>query len=325
MSSALPQLPERLVSRLREIVPADRLDAVLQSYGVVKPLCLRVNTLLASTTAVIDELRGCGITAEPMAEFEDVLSCAAETRAALVRSSAVTEGRVYLQNPASLLPVLALDVQPGQRVLDLAAAPGGKTLHIAALLQNQGQVTAVESSRPRFFRLKAQLERYGASCVTPQLTDGRRIGGLYPDSFDRVLLDAPCSGEALLGGASDENDDEQPNWSLAKIRRCAGKQLPLLQSAADACAPGGVVVYCTCTTAPEENEAVLDAFLATNGHEFEVEAINSNAVAPQVWMSGLQSWAKQSFHQSVSHAIRILPSAIFNAFFYARFRKRLEL
>lgn len=320
-----PDLPARFVERLRLIVPPERVASVLASYSMRKPLFLRVNTLRATRDEVSAELEAEGIASEPFVALEEVLQCESEFRDRLVRSASVSAGRAYLQNPSSLLPVWALDVCPGQRVLDLAAAPGGKTLHLAAMMQDQGELTAVEFSRPRYYRLKAQVERFGVTCVSAVLGDGRRFGGQEPDAYDRVLLDAPCSGEALLGHSGEEEADERPNWSLQKISRCAAKQVQLLRSAADACKPGGMVVYCTCTTAPEENEAVLSLMMAELGHEFEIEPLRLPAIASVNRLSGLTVWQGEQFADGVELAERILPNGIFNAFFLAKLRKRLEI
>jgi NOL1/NOP2/sun family putative RNA methylase len=324
--SAFPQqpsaLPQRFVKRLHSIIPADSIDAVLSSYSIPKPVHIRINTLRATDASVRDELCRLGVTPEPISDMAGVFTVDAGARYTLVRSPAFSEGRIYIQNLSSLLPVLALDVQPGQRVLDLAAAPGGKTLHIADRLRNQGTLMAVESSRPRYYKLCAQIERYGATCVTPVHADGRRIGGREPDTFDRVLLDAPCSGEALLGAITADHDEERPNWSLAKIRRCAAKQLDLLRSAGDACAPGGLLVYCTCTTAPEENEGVVASFLADYGHEFDIEPIVLPASIDAAKMPGLSSWDGQDFPPALELCVRIVPSAVLSGFFLTRLRKR---
>lgn len=324
MSSDSRALPERFIERLRCIMPADAIDEVLSSYSKPKPVHIRINALRATNVSVLEELRGLGIIPEPVTGLAGVFSVEAADRAKLVRSSAFNEGRIYIQNLSSLLPVLTLDVQPGQRVLDLAAAPGGKTLHIADLLHNQGMLKAVESSRPRYYRLCAQVERYGATCVRPLHADGRRIGGREPDSYDRVILDAPCSGEALLAANADD-DEERPNWSLAKIRRCAAKQLELLRSAGDACVPGGLLVYCTCTTAPEENEGVVSAFLSEYGHEFDLEAIDLSAIIGPAILPGMRSWEGLEYHPALQQSVRVKPDEVFSAFFVTRLRKRTEV
>ena len=137
-----------------------------------------------------------------------------------------------------MIAAVALDPQPGETILDLAAAPGGKTLHIAAMMGGQGRITAVEPVRERFFKLKANCERGGAADIVQLvLKDGATIGRTSANTFDRVLLDAPCSSAACLR-------PDQPQtwkyWSEKKIQDCARKQKSLLRSAIDATRPGGI-------------------------------------------------------------------------------------
>lgn len=311
-------LPDRFRARLAEIVPAARLAGVLASFGAAKRATLRVNTLRAAEADVLAELAALGVTTERVVGLSHVHRVAPAAHGMLVRSAAFTSGRLYVQNIASLLAAPALEPAPGMAVLDLCAAPGGKTLHLAALMNNVGTLSAVESSRPRFFRLQHTLRLHGVTCARTYLKDGRGIGRLCPAQFDRVLVDAPCSGEAQLRAGG---PDDLPNWSPRKIAQCAGKQRALLAAAVAACKPGGVVLYCTCSTAPEENEAVLADTLARFADEIVVEPVVLPEVAAPAAVPALPAWRGREFPQALAAAVRILPDDWFDAFFLCRLRK----
>jgi 16S rRNA C967 or C1407 C5-methylase (RsmB/RsmF family)/NOL1/NOP2/fmu family ribosome biogenesis protein len=169
-------------------------------------------------------------------------------------------GLCYVQEPSALAVGEALDLRPGQRVLDLAAAPGGKTTLVAGRLGDRGLVVANELQRGRVQALADNLDRWGswrtvlASETVARLAD--RLGG----TFDRVLLDAPCSGEGLFR----RNPAAAAQWRPGHVRGNAERQRGLLADAARLVRPGGVLVYSTCTFAPEENEQQVAGFLATH-------------------------------------------------------------
>lgn len=182
-----------------------------------------------------------------------------DARATLTHSAPFQDGTITLQSLSSQWAVWLLDPQPGEEVLDLAAAPGGKTALIAAAIANRGRIAAVEAVKPRYFKLRAELARLGVTCAQTYLADGRTIGHKTPQRFARVLLDAPCSSEARIRFAEPET---WQHWKPRKVREAARKQLALLRAAWQALAPGGTLVYSTCSYAPEENEWVVAQLLA---------------------------------------------------------------
>ena len=157
--------------------------------------------------------------------------------------------------------------QPGERVLDLCAAPGSKTGQIAAVMQDAGEIVAVEKVRDRFFRLRANVAGQGATCVCARLGSGTAVAHTDPEAFDRVLLDAPCSTE---GRFQTNVPATTAYWSPRKIKEMRAKQGRLLYAAVQALRPGGTLVYSTCTFAPEENEGALAKMLKTFGDRVEV-------------------------------------------------------
>ena len=152
-----------------------------------------------------------------------------------------------------MLVARSLDPQPGERVLDLCAAPGGKTTHLAALMGDRGEIVAVERHAGRARALQRTCERMGASCVEVQTADAARF--VADDPFDRVLVDPPCSGLGTLQG----HPDLRWRMSPEAIERLACAQAAILEAACGALRPGGALVYATCTLSPAENEFRLAA------------------------------------------------------------------
>lgn len=226
----------------------------------------------------------------------------------------VTSGKVYIQNAASWLPVLALDPQPSESILDVCAAPGGKTSHIAAITGNQARITANDNSRPRLAKLRSNLERLG---VTAEYTlyDATMIARkLDGQQFDRILIDAPCSGEGLM----DINRDKDfTTWSVAHIKRLQQLQKRILIQAWQLLRPGGILVYSTCTMAPEEDEAVVDYLLRNQN---DVRIIPFDIDLPNR-VPAVTTWNGKQFSPAVKGCMRLQPSEQIEAFFVCKIAK----
>lgn len=176
------------------------------------------------------------------------------------------DGWLIPMDEAGAFPVLALDVQPGDRVLDACAGGGGKSALIAARLGVQGEVVALDISPRALRRLEAARTRLGLARVKPQLGDARRAGAEWRGQFPRVLLDAPCTGLGTIRRRPEIKWRRRPE----DLPRAASLQRELLAGVADAVAPGGLLVYSTCSLEPEETDAVTADFLATHP-SFQVE------------------------------------------------------
>lgn len=175
-------------------------------------------------------------------------------------------GAFYVQEPSASAPVSLLDVHEGEKILDLCAAPGGKSAQIAALLKHSGLLWSNEIVKSRAQILLSNLERMGvrsvvvSNCRPDVLCD--KLNGF----FDKVLVDAPCSGEGMFR----KNHDASDEWSREHVKACAERQLSILESAALAVKAGGIIVYSTCTFSREENEGVIGEFLRRH-NEFSVD------------------------------------------------------
>ena len=227
----------------------------------------------------------------------------------LTRSAMAQAGQIYIQNVSSWFAVSCLDPQPGEEVLDLAAAPGGKTIAMAARMQNQGRIGAVEPVKARFHRLRANVARCGVRIVDFYRRDGRGVGRAVPERFDRVLLDAPCSSEARMRWSDPES---YRHWSGRKVKEAQRKQKGLIRSAYAALKPGGRMVYCTCSFSPHENEAVVAGLLGRT--DAQLQPVPS---PPANHIPGLTSWRGRAMPDALAQTIRIVPDGVWHGFYVA--------
>ena len=310
-----PELPAEFSERLRQILGERSYAVALESFAADGPTTFRVNSLKQEPGALVVELKEAGFSPTPIPWKPDAFSVPASQRRELTETAACQQGRLYIQNLSSMLVPAVLDPQPEEEVLDLCAAPGSKTLQLAASMQNRGRIAAVESVRGRFFRLRANLERAGATNVDTYLRDGSEVWRQCGEMFDRVLVDAPCSSE---GRFSSSEPDFFASWNLKKIRQLQRRQKRLLFSAVQSLRPGGILVYSTCTFAPEENEIVIDGLLKRFDRAVEVERVDLPCPAVQ---EGIARWRGKPLNPEVAKAVRIVPDALMEGFFICRMRK----
>jgi NOL1/NOP2/sun family putative RNA methylase len=185
-------------------------------------------------------------------------------------------GLYYLQEPSAMLAAELLDPQPGEHILDLAAAPGGKATHLAALMQNTGLLVANEIHPRRAWDLAENLERCGVRNAAITNETPERLAKAFGGFFDGVLVDAPCSGEGMFR----KSEAARRAWSPALVEGCARRQAGILETAVRLVRPGGRLVYTTCTFNPLENEGVLDIFLETHAEYTLVDPPRQAGGAP---------------------------------------------
>jgi 16S rRNA (cytosine1407-C5)-methyltransferase len=275
---------------------------------------IRVNPLKADMKDTVGQLKELGWSGTP---FEWSKGCykVSDGLQAIRDSELAQSGAVYIQNAASWLPVIALDPQPGDHILDMCAAPGGKTSHIAALAHNEAYITANDNSRPRLAKLRSNLMRLGIKNVEYTLFDATQIvRKLEGRQFDKILLDAPCSGEGMM---TLDNDKDFATWSVAHIKRLQQLQKRIISQAWQLLKPGGTLVYSTCTMAPEENEAVIDYLLRHNEDAWvqQMKFNLTNRVAP------VMEWNGKQFNDQLKFAMRLIPSPEIEAFFVCKITK----
>ncbi|MDD3770272.1 MAG: RsmB/NOP family class I SAM-dependent RNA methyltransferase [Sulfuricurvum sp.] len=308
-------LPEAFTERLEKIVPHERFAAILKTFDAPKQVTFRVNTLKSTPSELEAELSQGGIAFERVEWMEGVYRIAPEDKLRLTQTEAFYGGRLYIQNLSSMIAPVLLAPRPEETVLDLAAAPGGKTLILAGMMQNTGWLSAVEPSRERFFRLCDNLKQQGVTNAHTYMTDGRSVGKKCPEMFERILLDAPCSSEARF-----KTYDEKSTsfWSVHKVKETSKLQRRLLLSAFDALKPGGKLLYSTCSFSPEENESPLQHLLERHGERLKTLPLIlpfDNVQKP------LERWGKEVYDERIQNAVRILPTDTIDGFFICLLEK----
>lgn len=300
-------IAEDLVQRYQSLINDP--NAFQAAIAQPLPTCVRVNPLKTTPEAVAKFLQSQGLSFEPLGWYSDAFRVHNWKKPGLTLPFAT--GWYNIQEEIALSAVQILNPQPGERVLDLCAAPGGKAVQIATRLRGTGMVVANEAQLSRLSSLRVMLDRMGLSNVIMTNYDGRSIP-LTNHSFDRVLVDAPCSGEGTLRKEKVSHKQHNSRYS----QKIASTQRQLLHRALKLVKPGGVVVYSTCTFAPEENEAVIDTVLRDRGW------LESAPIPELKAIAGLRHWEGQWFREDLVQAQRYFPH--FNntgGFFVARIRR----
>lgn len=256
MSEQLPQaFVERMAARLK-----DELPAFLRTYEA--PYCRGIRFQPGKEVAETWWPQGVGdaVPWEPLARY---LTPESDAGAVALHEA----GAWYLQEPSAMAPVAALAPQPGERVLDLCAAPGGKSTQIAARMGGRGLLVSNEPIPKRAAVLSRNVERMGVTNALVVSAYPQKLAEKWPGYFDAVLVDAPCSGEGMFR----RHPETREAWTPEAPAGCAKRQREILQAAAELVRPGGRLVYSTCTLNPLENEENVAWFLESHG-DFEAEA-----------------------------------------------------
>lgn len=229
-----------------------------------RPKGLRVNRLKAD----VEEFRKkAPFALKPIPWAEDGFFCPEEEKPG--KHPWHEAGVYYLQEPSAMVPASLLQAQPGERILDLCAAPGGKTTQIASAMAGEGILISNEIHPERAGILSQNVERLGIrNCIVTN-TDSETLAGRFPGYFDRILVDAPCSGEGMFR----KEPAASAEWSVENVKMCAARQASILDNAAEMLREGGMLVYSTCTFAPEENEGTIGNFLMRHP-DFHIEKVS---------------------------------------------------
>ena len=235
-------------------------ERIAQGYAAQRAVTLRANTLKTDAQTVRERLAAQGIETSPVSWYADAMIVRGAREDALTGLDLYERGEIYLQSLSSMIPPLLLGAQPEENVLDMAAAPGGKTTQIAALTGNQAMVTACEMNKIRAERLRYNVQRQGATRVTVMNIDSRNLDDLF--SFDRILLDAPCSGS---GTVQLGNPRSRGQFSKEFLARTTKQQEALLGKALRLLRPGCEMIYSTCSVLAQENEEIVSRVLRKTG------------------------------------------------------------
>jgi 16S rRNA (cytosine967-C5)-methyltransferase len=293
--------PVWLVRRWLKRFGLQRTLALCRANNVIPPTTLRVNTLRITRDRLIEVLAKEGLGAEPCRVSPQGLAL---TKGAPASSRAFSQGWYYVQDEAAQLVGLAVGPQPGERVLDACAAPGGKSIHLAELMGDRGEIVAADASEDRIPMIAENCRRLGVSSVHPVVADLSRTDvATSLGRFDRILVDAPCTALGVL------RRHPEAKWHKTEelIGRLVATQRAILDAVAPLLKPGGVLVYATCSTEREENEERVEAFLRTHAGwaAQDLRAALPPAATPLITPQGYLSTVGNSFNMDHFFAARL--------------------
>ncbi|MCQ1060440.1 16S rRNA (cytosine(1407)-C(5))-methyltransferase RsmF [Photobacterium sp. ZSDE20] len=267
-------IPDAFIEQIRQIMPEHlSMDEFIAICKTPLRRSIRVNTLKISVESFLERAadKGWTLTPVPWCDTGFWIEREDEESVSLGNTAEHMAGLFYIQEASSMMPVVALlkDNDKLDCVLDMASAPGSKTTQIACAMNNHGALVANELAASRIKVLHSNLQRCGVFNAALTHFDGCVFGSWAPESFDSILLDAPCSGE----GAIRKDDDAMANWSLQSVEDIAAVQRNLIISGFQALKPGGVMVYSTCTLNLSENQQVCNHLKETFGDAVEFEPL----------------------------------------------------
>lgn len=249
-------MPEFLEKMLEKQYGEEIKNKIIKGYKVKRKVTFRVNLLKSNTQEIEENLRKLNIEFEkiPWSKEAYIVSNIRENE--IQELEIYSQGKIYLQSLSSMLPPIILNPKEGTDILDMAAAPGGKTTELAALTNNKAHITACEMNNIRIEKLKYNVEKQGATCVYIMQKDSRQIDDFF--SFDQILLDAPCSGSGTL---SLEDKNIEKYFTLKLIEKSTKSQLALLRKAIKILKRGQEMVYSTCSILSQENEEIIEKIM----------------------------------------------------------------
>jgi NOL1/NOP2/sun family putative RNA methylase len=302
------QLPDEFREKMKRLLGAEY-DSFIESYDKERVQGLRVNPLKISREK-FDEISPFHLEKIPWAA-EGYYYQPAERPGKHPYHEA---GLYYIQEPSAMAVVELLDPKPGEKILDLCAAPGGKTTHIAGRMQGKGFLLSNEIHPARARILSQNVERLGIRNAVVSSEDSGNLSLRFPGFFDRIVVDAPCSGEGMFR----KDEAARLEWTPGHVIACADRQEEILSNAAVMLKPGGTIVYSTCTFSPEENEQVIERFLFTHP-DF---SIADRGTRPGLY-PGRPSWSKSGMEE-LEKTFRIWPDKSEGEGHYLAVLKRSE-
>ena len=296
-------IPEFLYHYLIEQYGENLTNIILEEYSQKRPVTLRANTLktnIKNIKAIFDNLH---ISYKEVSWYNDALIMENISEEQIKNLEIYQNGEIYLQSLSSMIPPLVLSPKEDENILDMAAAPGGKTTQMLALSQNKTFITACEKNKIRAERLQYNLNKQGANRVNVMIKDARQLDDFF--SFDKILLDAPCSGSGTI---SMFDKKLASTFTEDLVNRSSKVQADLLKKAIALLKPGHEMVYSTCSILAKENENILRKFIDLK--QIEILPIDVSKFTDAIFLP-----------TSVDGTLCICPSDLYEGFFVAKLRK----
>ena len=299
---SIPDIPMFLKEILEKQYEDEIIENIIQGYRAKRKTTFRVNTLKSNIEEIESILKEKKIEYEKVEWSKEVFVLKNICEREIKNLEIYQNGKIYLQSLSSMLPPIILQPEQGRDILDMAAAPGGKTTQIAAITNNQANITACEMNKIRAERLKYNIEKQGAN-VYVMTQDARKIDDLF--SFDQILLDAPCSGSGTINL---QDSKLQKNFTTQLIQKSVTSQVALLKKAINILKQGKEMIYSTCSILSCENEEVIYKILKEKKIEIvpiEFEGMNELPLLPV----------------KIEGTLCVCPNELYEGFFIAKIKK----
>ena len=294
-------IPNFLIDKLTIQYGEELTKKILDGYSKKRKVTLRVNTIKANIEEIKKALDKNNIKYTDVLWSKDALIIEQAREQEIMQLKIYEEGKIYLQSLSSMLPPIILEPKENEDILDMAAAPGGKTTQMAAMLNNNARITACEMNTIRAEKLKYNIEKQGASSVYVMVTNSRRIDDFF--AFDRILLDAPCSGSGTLYS---EGTKIEKTFTPKLIQKSVKAQTQLLRKAINILKPGSEMIYSTCSILQEENEDIVNNII--NSGKMEIIPIKIDGTIP-------------TLPTKIKGTLCVCPNEEYEGFFVAKLKK----
>lgn len=295
------EIPQFLYKMLETQYKKEELEKIIEGYKKQRLITLRINTIKSKEETIKKELTKAEIKYKEVKWNTQALIIENAREEEIKRLRIYEEGEIYLQSLSSMIPPIILEPKEGENILDMAAAPGGKTTQIAAITNNKAMITACEKNKIRAERLKYNLQKQGAKCVNVMIEDARKLDEFF--SFDKILLDAPCSGSGTENAKEEKFTEELIKRSQQTQEEMLTKALKLLKS-------GNEIIYSTCSILKQENEDIIQKVLSKT--KAEIVPIDESILKDIPLLS-----------VTIQGTICVCPTELFEGFYVAKIKKVL--
>ena len=299
----MEKIPDFLLEKLNEEYGKEYTNKIIDGFNKKRKVTIRVNTIKTNKADVEQELKRNNIEFKNSSFWDNAIIIENVVEEDIKKLEIYETGKIYMQSLSSMIPPLVLSPKENEDILDMTAAPGGKTTEIAALSNNKAHITACEMNKIRFDRLKYNIEKQGAKCVYAMQKDSRQIDDFF--SFDKILLDSPCSGSGTIY-INDINLEKYFTKNL--VEKSIKAQKALIKKAIRVLKKGGELVYSTCSILKEENEEIIREVLKEGKLELvkiEFEKIENIPLLPV----------------TLEKTLCVMPTEEYEGFFVAKLKK----
>ncbi len=300
----IKNIPDFLYKKLLNQYGEEVTNRIIDGYSKSRPVTLRVNTLKSNIQNVKKVFSNLGYSVGEVEWYKNALIIENINESEIRQLDIYNNGEIYLQSLSSMMPVIMLDPKQDENILDMAAAPGGKTTQIASETDDKSFITACEKNKIRGERLKYNIEKQGAKRITVLTQDARDLDNYF--SFDKILLDAPCSGSGTI---NINNEKLEKVFAEELVTRSVKTQFELLKKAITVLKSGHEMIYSTCSILKEENEENLSKILKSGKAQLvpiDIEKFKNIPLLPV----------------SIEGTVCVCPNELFEGFFIAKLRKK---